>query len=202
MATRQCSDDTATVRKPFDLDSIIGFNPTVPVLNLTDTKAAGERRVCVAVAAAHIVSIHTGSIESSSSIRDPTATVQHLVGGHSFVVHSLCSDATGRFILSAGAMACVIWDRQYIIDGAPAAIRELQRPYGADGRIDHAALSPDGKYILLSGGDEENGASALQFWMWTSGRQRPECEHVLPTHKHGPVLVGWPETASAECMSS
>lgn len=184
------NDEASTIRKPFDLDSIIGFNPSVPVLNLTVAKDCGERRVCVAVAAAHIISIHTGSIESSSSIRDPTATVQHLVGGHSFIVHTLCSDVTGRFILSAGAKACVIWDRQYLIDGSPAAIRELFRPYGANGRIEHAALSPDGKYILLSGVEEESGASKLQFWLWTSGRQRPECESVLPTHKHGPVRVG------------
>lgn len=193
-AAAAASADDDNIRQPFDLHTIIGFNPTVPPLNLTDTAAAGARRVCVAIAAAHIVTIHTGAVEPSPTGRDTTATVQHLVGGHSFVVHTLAADATGRFVLTAGRQACVIWDRQCLVDNAPAAIRQLYRPYGDTGRIEHAAISPDGKYVLLSGAaDAEDhpataaAAAVLQFWLWSAGRQRPECEHTLAALRHGPV---------------
>lgn len=184
------------VRKPFDLNWVYGYNPVVPILNLTNSAFT----VTVAVASAHIVSIYscplTASEDSPSTgpIYVPSlvaSRVQHLLGGHEEEIHTLDADESGRFLLSAAVDAAVIWDRQLLINESPAAIRHLDATFGSGGRIDGARISPDGRYVLLTGYASAKNPSQqlLQFWVWSAGRDEPDAQSELPNDQYGPVLA-------------
>lgn len=179
---------TADISTPFDIAAIIGFNPDVPILNLTTD--AGS--VTVAVAAAHVVTIY-------EAISATITVARHLYGNHESAVHTIGCDRSGRFVLTASSDACNIWDRQLVRNNQPQAIRQLAVPFGADGEVTHACLSADGRYVLLSGarrcatdiveGSTDTIVERLQFWMWSAGRDVADEEYDLPTEAFGAALA-------------
>lgn len=187
MASRFSKFVEPPIQTPFSLDWVIGFNSSVPILNLTTS----ARFCTVAAATAHIVSIYSSTISSKTNTisGSATTTVQHLIGGHETAVHSLDSNSAGRFLLTASNDACVVWDRQNVQHGAPIALRQIKEPFGAGGNIDKAIISQDAKYILMAGFRSHNPAEQIQFWIWSAGRDVADAQMVVPNETLGPVLA-------------
>lgn len=173
--------------RPFDVHTILGYNSDVPLLNLTvrdNTLPSDVQQLsCIGLATAHILSLHTFDVQNVQK----THTVQHLVGGHGEVIHTLACDSSGRFILTASADALCVWDRKLLINDCPTAIRHLRAPFGPEGSVMLATISDDGKYIIAVGHTDHTDALQLQFWLWSAGGDRPHCVHEMPVAKYGPV---------------
>lgn len=92
------------------------------------------------------------------------------LGRHLGAVRALSSDATGRLLLSGGDdRTARIWDA----GGAPLAVLRPPSEDGAEGLVEAAALSPDGRraaLVVATSGDGQGNRAALLLYDRASGR--------------------------------
>lgn len=152
--------NTDQIQTPFILDSIIGYNPKVPIINLTTQQTEPK----IALATGHIVTIY--------NIRP--STFEHLISHENEIISVIC-DSSARFIVTADSAACTVWDLQH---SPPYAIRQ----FGIDNVQEtfvQIAFSHDAKYLILC------SSNKLQIWVWSANRNTPDAEIDLPTNEFG-----------------
>ncbi|XP_053673780.1 cilia- and flagella-associated protein 251-like [Anopheles nili] len=156
---------------PLHLTWLSGFNPRVPLLNVS---ASRDRKELV-LASGNVLLFYCYDGEREKV---------HPVVGHKNVINMIGCEGSGQFVVSSDCSYCInVWDRLSGGEGHqhPVAIRTIFEPFKANGAIGAVALNHEGKY-LLAGGAEANGTSGnqLKLWSWTVGNDFPDDTITLP----------------------
>ncbi|XP_039440195.1 cilia- and flagella-associated protein 251-like [Culex pipiens pallens] len=158
-------DDLQHRCQPFVLEWIFGFNPRVPLVNLTTRKDSRE------------VVMASGNALIFYKLENQTE-VAHTLVGHKSNVTMILSDASGRFVASADNLYSInIWDREGNPGGAPLAIRTIYEPFKSS-EINAIGLSQDGRYLVAACSGSQH---LLQLWQWTVGNDAPDDSVELPS---------------------
>ncbi|XP_053692019.1 cilia- and flagella-associated protein 251-like [Sabethes cyaneus] len=151
--------------QPFHLEWIFGFNPRVPLVNVSVSQDAKE--LVMASGNAIIFYKYENQLES----------VYTLVG-HKTCINTITSDGSGRFVVSTDSTYCInVWDRKANPDAAPIAIRTIYEPFRESAEINAAGLSHDGRYLVAACSGSRH---LLQLWQWTIGNDTPDDCVELP----------------------
>ncbi|XP_052864152.1 cilia- and flagella-associated protein 251-like [Anopheles cruzii] len=153
--------------QPLHLEWLSGFNPRVPLLNVS---ASRERKELVLASASTLLFYsYDGEHEKV-----------HPVIGHKSNVNAIGSDGSGRFVVSSDNCYSInVWDRGTTTneDHVPLAIRTIFEPFKGT-KMHAVALSHDGKYLLAGGGADQG--NQLKIWSWTVGNDFPDDTISLP----------------------
>ncbi|KAL1402968.1 hypothetical protein pipiens_005852 [Culex pipiens pipiens] len=156
-------DDLQHRCQPF-VKWIFGFNPRVPLVNLTTRKDSKE------------LVMASGNALIFYKLENQTE-VAHTLVGHKSNVTMILSDASGRFVASADNLYSInIWDREGNPGGAPLAIRTIYEPFKSS-EINAIGLSQDGRYLVAACSGSQH---LLQLWQWTVGNDAPDDSVELP----------------------
>ncbi|XP_047368244.1 cilia- and flagella-associated protein 251-like [Vespa velutina] len=137
---------------PYKLHYSFGFNPNVPIINLTT-----KNRTLIAFASSHIAMIYDYSSNEMLPLQ-----------GHKTAVRTLSSSNDGKWLLTADFekdCAVIIWDTEIKMP-----ICTLFEPHGING-LTAARISPNAKYIVTVGNEK---LQKVYFWLWTYGRDKPD----------------------------
>ncbi|KAK2576249.1 hypothetical protein KPH14_005616 [Odynerus spinipes] len=137
---------------PYKLQYSFGFNPDVPLVNLTT-----ENRTLIAYACSHV-----------PMICDYNSNKMLPLQGHKNNIKTLSTSNNGKWLLTADFehdCAVIVWDTEITIP-----IRTLFEPHGAHG-LTAARISPNAKYIVTVGNEK---LQQVYFWLWTYGRDKPD----------------------------
>ncbi|XP_058122376.1 cilia- and flagella-associated protein 251-like [Anopheles ziemanni] len=162
---------------PLHLSWVSGFNPRVPLLNVSSRR--DRKELVLASGSALLFYSYDGEREKVFPVT-----------GHKAVVNMIGCDGSGRFVVSSDCSYSInVWDRVPACgDGAtgghknPIAIRTIFEPFKAS-EISAVALSREGKYLLAGGGTGVGGpdqGAQLKLWSWTVGNDFPDDTLTLP----------------------
>ncbi|XP_055546832.1 cilia- and flagella-associated protein 251-like isoform X2 [Wyeomyia smithii] len=152
--------------QPFHLEWIFGFNPRVPLANVTVQRTATE------------LVMASGNAIIFYKLENQTETAYTLVG-HKTLINTIISDGTGRFIVSSDSTYSInVWDREINPGAAPVAIRTIYEPFKEQAEINAIGLSHDGRYLVAACSGSQN---LLKLWQWTIGNDTPDDCVELPT---------------------
>ncbi|XP_035775052.1 cilia- and flagella-associated protein 251-like [Anopheles albimanus] len=154
--------------QPLHLDWLSGFNPRVPLLNVSTSR---ERRELV-LAAANVLLFYYYDGDREKILP---------VLGHKSHINMIGCDGSGRFVVSSDTSYSInVWDRGSMpADDAqpPLAIRTIFEPFkGTD--INAVTMNHEGKFLLAGGGADQ--CSQLKIWSWTVGNDFPDDTIALP----------------------
>ncbi|KFB37619.1 AGAP007799-PA-like protein [Anopheles sinensis] len=161
---------------PLHLSWVSGFNPRVPLLNVSSR--SDQKELILASGSALLFYSYDGEREKIVP-----------VNGHKAVVNMIGCDGSGRFVVSSDCSYSInVWDRVPACGTGghkhPIAIRTIFEPFKAS-EISAVALSREGKYLLAGGGTGVGAASTeqgaqLKLWSWTVGNDFPDDTLTLP----------------------
>ncbi|KAL2741004.1 cilia- and flagella-associated protein 251-like isoform X1 [Vespula squamosa] len=137
---------------PYKLQYSFGFNPKVPIINLTT-----ENRTLIAYASSHVAIMYDYSSNEMLPLQ-----------GHKTAVRTISSSNDGKWLLTADFekdCAVIIWDTEIKMP-----ICTLFEPHGING-LTAARISPNAKYIVTVGNEKFQN---VYFWLWTYGRDKPD----------------------------
>ncbi|XP_049548425.1 cilia- and flagella-associated protein 251-like [Anopheles darlingi] len=153
---------------PLHLDWLSGFNPRVPLLNVSSIR---ERRELV-LASANVLLFYYYDGDREKILP---------VLGHKSHINMIGCDGSGRFVVSSDTSYSInVWDRGSMpVDDAqpPLAIRTIFEPFKGT-EINAVAMSHEGKFLLAGGGADQ--CSQLKIWSWTVGNDFPDDTIALP----------------------
>ncbi|XP_015177517.1 PREDICTED: WD repeat-containing protein 66-like [Polistes dominula] len=132
-----------------------GFNPNIPIINLTT-----ENRTLIAYACSHVAMMYDYSNNEMLSLQ-----------GHKTAIRTLSSSNDGKWLLTADFeddCAVIIWDTEIKLFRIP--ISTLFEPHGKNG-LTAARISPNAKYIVTIGNEKFQN---VYFWLWTYGNNKPD----------------------------
>ncbi|XP_055596015.1 cilia- and flagella-associated protein 251-like isoform X2 [Uranotaenia lowii] len=148
--------------QPLVPEWVFGFNPRIPLLNLTTQK--GTKEFVMA----------TGNLVVFCKTEKQSEVVHTLIG-HKNPINMIVAEGSGRFVVSSDSVHCVnVWDREADPGKAPMAIRTIYEPFKTS-EISAIGLSHDGKYLLIA-----STRFLLQLWQWTVGNDAPDDTLELP----------------------
>ncbi|XP_050076982.1 cilia- and flagella-associated protein 251-like [Anopheles maculipalpis] len=156
---------------PLHITWLSGFNPRVPLLNVSTTR--DRKELVLASGNTLLFYCYDGEREKIMP-----------VVGHKNVVNMIGCEETGRFVVSSDCSYAInVWDRQVGGDNnlPPIAIRTIFEPFKSKGEIGAISLSRDGKFLLAGGGIPTEQGSQLKLWSWTVGNDFPDGTITLPT---------------------
>ncbi|KAF7417468.1 hypothetical protein HZH68_000121 [Vespula germanica] len=137
---------------PYKLQYSFGFNPNVPIINLTT-----ENRTLIAYASSHVAMMYDYSSNEILPLQ-----------GHKTAVETLSSSNDGKWLLTADFgkdCTVIVWDTEIKMP-----ICTLFEPHGING-LTAARISPNAKYIVTVGNEKFQN---VYFWLWTYGRDKPD----------------------------
>uniref|UniRef100_A0A182MZC4 Cilia- and flagella-associated protein 251 n=1 Tax=Anopheles dirus TaxID=7168 RepID=A0A182MZC4_9DIPT len=156
---------------PLHLTWLSGFNPRVPLLNVSTSR--DRKELILASGNTLLFYCYDGDREKILP-----------VVGHKNVVNMMGCDGSGRFVVSSDSSYCInVWDRHVGSEAnhhAPIAIRTIFEPFKSNGDIGAVSLSLDGRYLLAGGGAALGQGSELKLWSWTVGNDFPDDTIALP----------------------
>ncbi|XP_014616902.1 PREDICTED: WD repeat-containing protein 66-like [Polistes canadensis] len=150
-----------------------GFNPNIPIINLTT-----ENRTLIVYACSHVAMMYDYSCNEMLSLQ-----------GHKTAIRTLSSSNDGKWLLTADFeddCAVIIWDTEIKLKlnyiECPKScfnqkrkiltipISTLFEPHGKNG-LTAARISPNAKYIVTIGNEKFQN---VYFWLWTYGNDKPD----------------------------
>ncbi|XP_021700705.1 cilia- and flagella-associated protein 251 isoform X1 [Aedes aegypti] len=150
--------------QPFKLEWIFGFNPRIPVVNLTCSRQVRE------------MIMSSGNAIIFYRFENQVESTQTLIG-HKDSINTIVVDGSGRFVVSSDSSYCInVWDREAFPDGPPVAIRTIYEPFKAN-EINTVGLSHDARYLIAACSGTEQ---LLKLWQWTIGNDSPDDCISLP----------------------
>ncbi|XP_065084158.1 cilia- and flagella-associated protein 251-like [Ochlerotatus camptorhynchus] len=162
--TTDSFDDLQHRCQPFILEWIFGFNPRIPLVNVTASREAKEMVMA------------SGNAIIFYKFVNQTESIQTLVG-HKSTINTITTDGSGRFVASSDNAYCInVWDRDAITDGSPVAIRTIYEPFKSN-EINAVGLSHDARYLIAACSGTQN---LLKVWQWTIGNDSPDDCIELP----------------------
>ncbi|XP_058819321.1 cilia- and flagella-associated protein 251-like isoform X2 [Topomyia yanbarensis] len=145
------------------LEWIFGFNPRIPLVNVTNKKQTKE------------LVFTSGNSIIFYKLENHIESAYTLVGHKSFI-NMITSDCSGRFVVSCDGTYCInVWDRESNPGSAPVAIRTIYEPFRSPIEITAVGISHDGRYLLAA------CCYQLQLWQWTVGSDSPDDFIELPS---------------------
>ncbi|XP_050094670.1 cilia- and flagella-associated protein 251-like [Anopheles aquasalis] len=154
--------------QPLHLDWLSGFNPRVPLLNVSSNRE--RRELVLATANVLLFYYYDGDREKILPVL-----------GHKSHINMIGCDGSGRFVVSSDTSYSInVWDRDSVpVDDAqsPLAIRTIFEPFKGT-EINAVAMSHEGKFLLAGGGAAQ--CSQLKIWSWTVGNDFPDDTIALP----------------------